>query len=67
MSYSCRTAGDKKPFIKRAVPFLLRITAKDRSWKRNTTILDKALVLDSRPPRPVTVTDFQCPRGAEPG
>jgi len=33
----------------------LRITAKDRSWKRNTTILDKALVLDSRPPRPVAL------------
>ena len=33
----------------------LRITAKDRSWKRNKTILDKALVLDSRPPRPVAL------------
>jgi murein DD-endopeptidase MepM/ murein hydrolase activator NlpD len=33
----------------------LRITAKDRSWKHNKTILDKALVLDSRPPRPVVL------------
>jgi murein DD-endopeptidase MepM/ murein hydrolase activator NlpD len=33
----------------------LRITAKDRSWRRNKTILDKALVLDSRPPRPVVI------------
>jgi murein DD-endopeptidase MepM/ murein hydrolase activator NlpD len=33
----------------------LRITAKDRSWKRNKTILDKALVLDSRPPQPVVL------------
>lgn len=33
----------------------LRITAKDLSWKRNKTILDKALVLDSRPPRPVVL------------
>ncbi len=33
----------------------LRITAKDRSWKRNKTILDKVLVLDSRPPRPAAL------------
>ena len=33
----------------------LRITARDRSWKRNKTVLDKALVLDSRPPRPVVL------------
>ncbi len=33
----------------------LRITAKDRSWRRNKTTLDKALVLDSRPPRPVVM------------
>ncbi len=33
----------------------LRITAKDRSWKRNKTILDKTLVLDSQPPRPVVL------------
>ena len=33
----------------------LRITAKDLSWKRNKTILDKALVLDSRPPPPVVL------------
>jgi hypothetical protein len=33
----------------------LRITAKDLSWKRNKTILEKALVLDSRPPRPVVL------------
>lgn len=33
----------------------LRITARDRSWRRNATILDKVLVLDTRPPRPVAL------------
>jgi murein DD-endopeptidase MepM/ murein hydrolase activator NlpD len=33
----------------------LRITARDLSWRRNKTILEKALVLDSRPPRPVVL------------
>ncbi len=33
----------------------LRITARDRSWRHNTTILEKTLVLDTRPPRPVVL------------
>jgi len=33
----------------------LRVTAKDRSWKPNKTILEKTFVLDSRPPRPVVL------------
>jgi len=33
----------------------LRITAEDLSCKRNKTILEKALLLDTRPPRPVVL------------
>jgi murein DD-endopeptidase MepM/ murein hydrolase activator NlpD len=33
----------------------LRITATDRSWRHNKTILEKVLVLDSRPPMPVVL------------
>jgi len=56
------TALVEKALVMRPVPegltdgeLRLRITAKDRSWKRKKTILDKALVLDSRPPQPVVL------------
>jgi murein DD-endopeptidase MepM/ murein hydrolase activator NlpD len=61
-AYAEGTALVEKTVAMRPVPegltdgeLRLRITAKDRSWRRNKTILDKALVLDSRPPRPVVL------------
>ena len=61
-AYPDGTAKVEKALGMRPVPagltdgeLRLRITAKDRSWRRNTTILDKALVLDTRPPRPVVL------------
>jgi hypothetical protein len=61
-AYPSGAAKVEKALAMRPVPegltdgeLRLRITAKDRSWRHNTTILEKTLVLDTRPPRPVVL------------
>ena len=61
-AYPKGTAKVEKALRMRPVPagltdgeVRLRITAKDRSWRHNITVLDKTLVLDTLPPRPVVL------------